>query len=318
MTELENGYDRRIPRIGEDWVYRLRDGAPSQRVRILQIHPKNRSSRFDVEFLDGDAAGTHENVPAIRLRAPWSQVDAYDKMMANWEMLANTVLDHVEEGAAEMVFNLLIPTKTAELSWSPVNCATEIHRSDDLSQLLGISISDLASNVPSFEIDDALILSPAATLVIAEHACRSNPVPVLDAVTDEEREARHRCKHGGKAPNLGGPGEIGTSPEQEYSFYRKYDRPRHELLRQWCGYRAVSFHERLAAAEAENQRLDELLGRMTETFKERGETGPAEIFEREHEEERITPYKIRPVPERPLDPSEIPVRIVQTRGWWRH
>jgi len=70
----------------------------------------------------------------------------------------------------------------------------------------------------------------------------------------------------------------------------------------------VSFHERLAAAEAESHRLDELLGRMTDTLKERGENGLAEMFDREHEEERITPYKIRPVPERPLDPSEIPVR----------
>ena len=34
-------------------------------------------------------------------------------------------------------------------------------------------------------------------------------------------------------------------------MYLKYAKPLHELLREWCGHRAVGLQERLGAAEAE-------------------------------------------------------------------
>jgi hypothetical protein len=42
----------------------------------------------------------------------------------------------------------------------------------------------------------------------------------------------------------------------------------------------------------------------------------AAAIEEEHEKERITPYNIRPVPERPLEPHEIPVIEVSSRRRW--
>jgi len=49
--------------IGDEWVYRLRDGAASERVRILAVVPKKSSVRLDVAFLD-DPAERVESVPA--------------------------------------------------------------------------------------------------------------------------------------------------------------------------------------------------------------------------------------------------------------
>jgi hypothetical protein len=56
--------------VGDEQIYRLRDDAPSDRVRILAIHPGKQRHRYDVEFLDGEKAGRQENVSGHRLRGP--------------------------------------------------------------------------------------------------------------------------------------------------------------------------------------------------------------------------------------------------------
>jgi hypothetical protein len=83
---------------------------------------------------------------------------------------------------------------------------------------------------------------------------------------EQEAESRHKCKHGIDHTNAYTREKERTSPEWEYDWYRRYDRPRHELLRQWCGHRAVMFHERLAAAETENHRLDVLVTDLIEAL----------------------------------------------------
>ncbi|NKY27764.1 hypothetical protein [Nocardia gamkensis] len=64
--------------VGDEYIYRAKDFAPSQRVRILGIERRKTTSRVDIEFLDGQARGTKENVPGNRLRGPWAQVDEFD------------------------------------------------------------------------------------------------------------------------------------------------------------------------------------------------------------------------------------------------
>ena len=90
-------------------------------------------------------------------------------------------------------------------------------------------------------------------------------------------------------------------------------RSRHELLRQWCGHRAVTFQERLLAAEAENHRLDVLVADLIEALKGSGRADLAAYYEREHERDRITAHNARPVVDRPLDPWELPVREIPVR-----
>lgn len=301
--------------VGDEWVYRLRDDAASERVRIVAVHPKKSSARVDISFAD-DPDGRVENVPGSRLRVPWSEVQAYDAVMADWHRIDDSDLDDVEEGCAEVVFQLLIEQEVAEVAWNPVSLATAIHDKVRLGEIVGGPVDEILARVEWFDNGKEIMVSPRGTLLIAEAACRANPTPVLDMVIEQETEARHKCKHGSERLSGLTREKERTSPEWEYYWYRRHGRPQHELLRQWCGYRAVTSYERLMAAEAENQRLDVLVTELIEALDRAGEKMEAIRFAQEHERDRITPQTARPVVDRPLDPSEIPVREVPRRRRW--
>jgi hypothetical protein len=182
--------------------------------------------------------------------------------------------------------------------------------------VLGVSLEDVVARCESFELDGDLMLSLAGSLLVAEAACRAAPMPVLDWVIEDEKQIREKIKRGGWHTNVVERKEAETSPEWEYHWYRARDRPLHELLRQWCGHRAVSFQERLIAAEAENHRLDVLVAELIDALRHAGSERAAAAFEEEHERDRITPSKARPVIDRPLEISEIPVRYLPARRSW--
>jgi hypothetical protein len=65
-----------------------------QPVRAGQDPEKRKQlTCVDIEFLDGEHAGLHDNVPATRLHGPWSTVTQYDELMANWQRLGRSDLD---------------------------------------------------------------------------------------------------------------------------------------------------------------------------------------------------------------------------------
>ena len=300
--------------VGDEWAYRLRDTAPSERVRIKAVTPKKASASIEVEFLN-DPGRRVQTVPSSRLKARWSDVEAYDAQQADWQRIDDFELDSVERRAVLTVYSALIPEEVAELDWRPVENATIIKDCANLTEILQVPVDELLAKVRWFTTDDATIVSPAGTVVIAEAACRAHSHTILAHVIEEETEARHKCKHGGPHPFRKGEQ---SSPEWEYRRYREYVRPEHELLRQWCGHRAVAAHERLMAAEAENHRLDLLVVQLVKALDLAGETMQAERFAEEHERERITPYTARPVVDRPLHWSEMPVREVPVnRRRWR-
>lgn len=70
------------PTVGEQWVYRHRDDAPSERVLVHDVTQTKRKVRVEVEFLDGPQAGARHAVPGGRLRVPWSEVEAFDQLMS--------------------------------------------------------------------------------------------------------------------------------------------------------------------------------------------------------------------------------------------
>jgi hypothetical protein len=172
--------------------------------------------------------------------------------------------------------------------------------------------------VESFDRDGTLMLSPEGTLLVAEYACRVTPMPVLDWVLQDEAEYRQRCKRGTTFTSPVDRQEHTSSPEWEYEWYRQNRRPLHELLRQWCGHRAITMHERLAAAEAEAHRLDVLVTNLIESLRRHNASMFADMFERMYEDERITPHNVRPVVDRPLRPEEIPVRYERAPRRWGH
>lgn len=306
--------------VGDEQIYRLRDFGSSQRVRVISIEMMKKSAKYEIEFLDGDSVGKREKVPGKRLRGPWSGVREYDEVMANWERFAAFELSDPEEAAVETVFSELIPDEVATWEWSaPVRWITTIYDPAALEPLIGIPASELIGQVDSFTSGEDTVVSPEGTLMIAEYACRVNPMPILDCVIEEERECREKTKRGVTHTSSRGH-EWTSDPDSEYRSYLEHYRPRHELLRGWCGHRAVTMQERLAAAEAEVQRLDVLITRLIDQMKEHEHGHFAEVMKQVHEEERITAANYRPVVDRPLKPSEIPVRYERApRRWgYRH
>lgn len=301
--------------VGDEQIYRLRDYAQSERVRIVEVDARKKNPRYDIEFLEGEKMGTLESIPGSRLRGPWAGVREYDELMANWERLDQVQLTDHEESAVSTALDLLIPEDIAEWEWSPVRWMTRLHDRSALEPLVGMPVDDLLAQADWFELDGDVILSPDGTLMIAEYACRVRPTPVLDWIVEEEKEYREKSKHGRSTVSFDKQ-PYTTSPEWDYQWYLERGRPLHELLRSWCGQRAITMQERLAAAESEVQRLDQLIVRLLDEVKRHGHSMSADYIARAHEEERITAANFRPVVDRPLKPSEIPVRYERAPRRW--
>lgn len=168
------------PEVGDELIYRLREYAESEHLRVEELDARNKTSRYVVEFLNGDNAGATENVPAGRLRGPWAEFDAYHALMANWESLDRGQLTDVGNSAIGQIFDLLIPYEIAEWKWSPVRYATRIHDREGLREPTAIAADDPLAHAEGFELDGDLMVSPDETLMIAECACRLKSMPVLD------------------------------------------------------------------------------------------------------------------------------------------
>lgn len=315
MTLDPDKDDAPKPAPGQEWAYRVRDDAPSTRVQVLALHREGRKFRVEIQHLHGRAADITENVPRNRLKVPWSDVSRYDAAMGGWKTLRQQSIDEIESSAMWMVFELLVPETVADLYLTPVDDALTIHNEEALESLTGRPWTDLPADHTWITYESKPRLSPLASLSIAEMICRNNPTPVLDRVMAEEAESREKVKRGAETENWETRETVSTTPEYEYRSYLRWNKPRHELLRQWCGYRTVTAHERLLAAEAEVNRLDSLLAKSVDWLREYSETS-ADLIDGEHEEDRITPLNIRPIPDRPLQPNEIPIITVPSRRRW--
>lgn len=254
-------------------------------------------------------------MPGSRLHGAWNGVEEFDELRANWRRLNGNGdgIDDAEHGAVLAVLIALVPEDIAIYDNSPVRHGLSISDVPTLERIMSRPIGHVLDQVEWFEYEGELELSAPGTLLVAEYVASANPVPMLDAVVKEEAEARAGCKHGRERDFYDGSGTQLSSPEYEYARYRKYDRPKHELIRAWCGHRAVSFVEQLSAAEAEVQRLDVLVAQVIDHLR-KYDANMADCYEREHNEERIRPETVRPVVDRPLAPWEIPVREVRVRG----
>lgn len=303
---------------GHEYVYRESTFAKSQHVRVIEVERRPRSTRVEIEFLEGADAGTRRQVPGGRLRAPWAEVVGFDELWANWARLASDEYEQTraEEFAVVTVFESLIPPEVAECGSGPVRDSVAIRDRVALEKILDVSLDDLLSRFEHFDTDGSTFVSPSFVPLMCELACRANPMPILDVVRKEEEEKREECKRVRTIELFRGE-ERTIYPEQSYASYLELWRPTHELLRQWCGHRAVTFQERLTAAEAEVKRLEGLLIRTIDIVK-RSDERSAEWIEREMDTERILPENVRPVVDRPIPPNEREVVYVKTRGrrWW--
>ena len=137
--------------VGDECIYRERTYGPSERVKIIEIYQGKQSFRAEIEFLDDEQVGVRKTVLGNRLRGLWSEVEAFDQLMANWQSLEDFKVTDVEECGIETVFNLLVPASVATWEWNPIKFATTVHDAEALRQFTGIATSELISDISWFE-----------------------------------------------------------------------------------------------------------------------------------------------------------------------
>ncbi|MGO2747367.1 hypothetical protein [Microbacterium sp.] len=241
----------------------------------------------------------------------------YDELMANWDRLRDFELTEVEDSACYMVFDELITGDVAGIETKPVKWTTLIRDRAAFEEIIGASaLEAITQDLPSFETDEGLYLSPKGTLAVAETVASKHPEPFLEWVDLDERECKTRSKYGREFRDSTINERRGTSPEWEFEQYQQRDRPLHELLRAWCGHRGVTLYERLAAAESEVLRLTEVTTQVIDQLRRLEHSQAAWLLERELEEGLITPWNYRTVVDRPLRPDEIPVQNVNRPRRW--
>ncbi len=160
----------------DEQIYRASYYAPSERVAIRAMELRKKSTRVDVEFLDGTKAGRHTNVPASRLNGPWSSIRVFDELRANWLRLNGTGagLDDAEQSAVLAVPIAFVPDDVAMYDNSPVRHGISISDVPALEQLMKRAVSDVLDQVEWFEYQDELQISALGTLLVAEYLASAN------------------------------------------------------------------------------------------------------------------------------------------------
>ena len=181
---------------------------------------------------------------------------------------------------------------------------------------VGLPLTDLTNRVHSFIDGTDRVVAPEGSLILAEAACRSNPAGILDWIVAEELKQQKLVTEGEDYTSLLDGEDYHFSPQQKYRHYLKRYRPVHELLRQWCGHRAVSAQERVDAAEAEVGRLNDLVSNSIDEFERRGDQEHADQLRRDFHEDRITSWNVRPIVDRPLSIDEMPIRYIDRKRSW--
>lgn len=306
--------NEQLPQAGERWAYRKASHLPATEVEILGTTENGRKVRVEIRHLDD---GRTEVVTPGKVPVKWDDLESLLKSEETWRWLTDFELHEVEEYAIMVVFEDLVTEPVASIDYSSRRHVATVHDIAGFETLLDGTLDDLARRAP-VDREGAPRLGREATLVAAELICRRDPQPILDWIYEREEKSRHNCKHGAKRDYKHRDDDPDkASPEEEWHWYITYDRPRLELLRQWCGFRAVTADERRRAAEAEARRLDLLVTEVI-TALAHHDKSYADSFAREHETKRITPARVRPQIDRPLSIEEMPVREirVRSRGWW--
>jgi hypothetical protein len=177
---------------GEEWAYRLRDDAPSERVHIVAVHQEGRRFRVDIRHMHGHPPGREESVPRSRLKVPWKDVVSYDASMDGWRRLKAESIDGHEASALWAALELVIPSEVAELSVATSDDSLTVHDHVAFETLTGQTVAAFQSQFSWLVHDGEVFLSPRAALAVAELVCRRNPAPVLDLVMAEEAVAREK------------------------------------------------------------------------------------------------------------------------------
>lgn len=269
------------PQEGETWAYRARQIDDVVEVEVLK-RGTQRPARVLVRFVDEHFEGRQEWVPPARLKVRWAAVDAFREREARWDRVFDLGVgfDDPGDGAANEVFDALIDRDIARMEYREAG-ACRISDSPRLAKLTGLDPETWTRRDEAFRDGETLVVPWPVTEKIAAAVARRHPTALLDAVRNEENEARDHAIHGHRYTGRGAnpdhviPADICIQVDNEHG------KPRRSILRQWCGADAVDGFDELAELRKEIHRVGQVAEAAITALRKAGMKREAEHLARE-------------------------------------
>ncbi|CAN5378311.1 hypothetical protein BH10ACT9_BH10ACT9_41240 [soil metagenome] len=266
---------------GQSWAYRARQVDDVVEVEVLKPGTQ-RPPRVLVRFVDERFEGRQEWVPPARLKVRWEAVDTFRASEARWDRIFDLGrgFDDPADGAATEVFTALIAADIARMEYREAG-ACRITDSDRLTELTGLDAAVWLHCPEGFTEGADLVVPWPVTEQIAAAAARRNPAPILEAVHNEENEARYHAVHGhwyrgrGSRPDYTIPAEICIKVDNEHG------KPRRAILRQWCGAEAADRYDELVELRKEIHRVGQIAETAIGELRKAGRKQQAEHLARQ-------------------------------------
>jgi hypothetical protein len=212
----------------------------------------------------------------------WDGVDAYREHEARWNRIyaVGLSLDDPGEYAAEEVFDALIGSDVVRIGYREAG-ACRISDPGRLAVVTGLSPETWTQCPEAFYEGDDLVVPWPITEKIAVAAALRNPQPLLDAVQNEENEARYHAVHGKIYRGRGKTPDDVISPEICRKVDNEYGRPRRALIRSWCGADAVDRYDELAELRKEIHRVGQIAEAAIGALRKAGQKWEADHLARQ-------------------------------------
>jgi hypothetical protein len=226
---------------GDVWTYQEMDGARVTPVRIVKLGVK-APPRVQVKFLEDEYEGAVDWVPLGRLKVPWDDRGPYLAEEDRWSRInGRTRPPALERDAAWEVFRLTVDSDIADLFYNGAAGVLEIRQMNDLVDVSGMPRSVIMSAEATFSADGITYAPWPMTKLIARTLASAHPGPILQTLAAEEVEARKRAFDSAySTTGYASREEIEVRALEALGKYMEHLRPRHELLRWWCGVEAVN------------------------------------------------------------------------------
>lgn len=261
--------------IGEHWAYREKaqtTGWPVLPVEIVQLGPP-RSRKVRVKFLDGEYPGLDQWVPQVRLRVPWSDVDAWlrdERLSAEARAASHEPVKTPARWAAWLVclaypgpgdFYITYPDEPQPI--------IEIQEIASVAAAVQLNPEELLPEPGAFIDRAGTYIAPWLTaLRVARRVAETVPEEVLSKVREEERTLQREAIHG--RPFDYGRGLSGFVPPSVCATWLQEREPAFALVREWCGAEVVAHFDEIEILRAEVVRLRELVEEAAKRLEDEG------------------------------------------------
>ncbi|MBB5153330.1 hypothetical protein [Saccharopolyspora phatthalungensis] len=260
------------------WAYRKGAHDPVTCVDILRLG-STRPARVRVRFVEDAYEGHEDWVPPNRLKVRWKDVAAWQEREERWNAVRDASAEArntTENDAAGWIFDLLPGYNYAKQLWGRDEGALAIRDVDALVADLGIDRTIVVGDPVAFTDDDGSLIVPWRVMhEVARLLAQKHSDHYISEVTKEEREHEHKNRWG----YMSGSGHISAEICAEVD--EEHGRPLRDLIRQWCGAKAIARQDELDALRAEVKRLGTLVERAVDAVRNAGDEKSARELERD-------------------------------------